>query len=255
MSGGFSGLSGSCAVITGASSGIGAAAAKALASSGASVVINYHSNEQDARAVVEEITKSGGRAIAVKADVTSEKEVQSLFNTARSAFGKVGILVNNASAKPLPTQFMRSSWDAYEEMLATNLKAAYLCSKEAVSDMGAAKKGCIVNVATIYAVGAPPASLAHYVSAKSALLGFTRALAAELGPSGIRVNAVSPGVTETKMTAHLPERFKEIAAASTPLKKLASAQDVASVIAFLCSGESGHVTGANIPVCGGAQMQ
>lgn len=254
MSGGLSVLSGSCAVITGASAGIGAAAAKVLASLGAAVVINYHSNEQDAEAVVDEITKLGGKAISVKADVTNEKEVQNLFSTARSAFGKVNILVNNASAKPLPVPFMRSSWDVYEEMLATNLKAAYLCSKEAASDMSAAKKGCIVNVATIYAAGAPPASLAHYVSAKSALLGFTRALAAELGPSGIRVNAVSPGVTETKMTAHLPERFKEMVASSTPLKKLASAQDVASVIAFLCSEESAHLTGVDIPVCGGAQM-
>jgi 3-oxoacyl-[acyl-carrier protein] reductase len=247
-------LSGKCAIITGASSGIGAATAKKLASLGASVAITYYSAEADAATLVKDITSNGGNAIAIKADITKNEDVQRLFSEVRKAFGTINILVNNASAKPLPMQFQRSEWAAYSEQLDTNIMGSYFCIKEALKDMQALKSGAIVNVASVYTIGVPPQSLAHYVTAKYAIVGMTRALASELGPLGIRVNAVSPGLTNTKMTGHLPDRFKEMVAASTPLKKIASPEEIASVIAFLCTSEAAHITGANIPICGGSQM-
>lgn len=247
-------LSGKCSLVTGAGSGIGAATAKKLASLGAAVVVAYHSDDSEASAVVQAINASGGKALAVKVDVTSEDDVKRLFSEARRVFGAVNILVNGASAKPLPVPFIRSEWKIYEEQLLTNLMGSYYCGREAVKDMQAAHWGSIVSIASIYVVDVPPQSLAHYVSAKSALVGFTKSLAVELGPLGIRVNAVSPGVTDTKMTAHLPDRFKEMVAVGTPLRKIASPEDVASIIAFLCTDEARHITGANIPVCGGIHM-
>ena len=243
------------ALITGSSRGIGAAIARRLAADGRPVIVNYRSTRDAAEAVVESINRSGGRAVAVQADVTDPAAVAELVRASRTRLNTpVGILINNASA-PLPNAaFLESDWQTFEQQYRVQVGGAVLCAREVLPGMVERGFGRIVNVGSTASWGAPPANSSAYVAAKAALAALTRALAVEFGPKGVCVNMVSPAMVETDLIAHLPERVRKAAALQTPIRRLATADDVANVVAMLCSSSASAITGVDIPVAGGSAM-
>lgn len=241
-------------LITGARRGIGAAIARALASDGHKVVINFLHGEDDALRLVKEITESGGEAIAVQADVSRKDEVARLFATATERFGPIQGLVHNA-ARPIHLQtFHDMTWESAQEHLDVQVKGAFLCAQAALPHMIAGGGGAVVMIGSVAADAVPPAQQTGYAVAKAALAALARSLAVELGPKNIRVNVVSPGMTQTDMIAELPDRAKELTRMQTPLRRLGKPEDVAQAVAFLLSPGAGHITGENLRVCGGSVM-
>lgn len=248
-------LSGKVALISGASRGIGAATALLLGRHRAKIVVNYRQDEDNAASVVERIRDMGGLAYACKADVSKEKEVEEMLKfVGREAGGPVNILVNNASSGLLWQPFTKTTWGEFQRELDVMVKGSFHLIQGVLGGMLSMKSGKIVNVITTATMSAPPSNLAAYITAKSALSGLSKALAVELGPQGIQVNMVSPGLTETSLTAHFPRRYKDVVAAQTPLKRIASPDDIAKVILFLVSDASDFMTGVSVPVCGGHVM-
>lgn len=247
-------LQGKVALVTGASRGIGAAIARLLSQSGASVVLNFHQDERGANKVLSEIQTSKRKGLALKADVSDPQEVQKMVETAQKKLGPVDILINNAAPAFKPVSFASLSWQEIQKHIDVILKGAFLCAKAVVPSMTERKQGKIINILSTYAFGIPPVQLTHYVVAKAALAGFSRSLAAELGPAGIQVNTIAPGMTETSLIDHVPPRFRDLYAYQTPLKRLARPGDPAKAALFLCSDLADFITGATIPVCGGNWM-
>lgn len=247
-------LSGKVAVITGSSRGIGAECALELAKNGAKVVVNYCKNKDKAEDVKKKILDLKGTVEIFGADVRNIDEVLGLVKFTKEKFGTADILVNNAVASVNTKDFLNTKWEDFQGDIDVILKGAINCTQSFLPGMIEKKSGNIINIITYYAMNVPPAKLASYVTAKSALLGLSKALAAEYGSYGIKVNMVSPGLTATDLTAHLPERFKDIIAASTPLKRIAKPSDIAKAVSFLASGDADFITGCNIPVCGGIAM-
>ena len=241
------------AIVTGSSRGIGAATAKLLAANGARVVVNYVNAAEQGKKVVEEIHKQGGEAILVRADVTDPAQVESLVAQARKAFGPVDILVNNASISFPMVPFVQYEWEDFQRKLVHELKVSFHTCKAVAGEMIGRKSGCIVNVSSGLS-RQPGLGFVAHSTAKSALDAFSRGLALELGPHGIRVNVVAPGLTLTDATAHLPEQARQAIAAHTPLGCLAQAQDIAGAILFYCTDWARFITGTYLPVCGGTQM-
>ncbi len=243
------------ALVTGSSRGIGAAIAQALAASGARVAINYLKNEAAATELKRRIETNGGRAIAIQADVTQPDAVARMIDAVASHFGKpVDALINNASGAIQAKPFTETNWNEIQSHLDTQLRGAFNCCQAVVPAMIEAGSGRIVNIGSTSAWSAPPANQIGYVTAKAALKAFTKALAVELGPKGIRVNLVSPGMTETDLIADVPERLRKVQAMQTPLRRLAAPEDAARAVAFLCSDAAEFITGADVPVCGGTTM-
>ena len=239
------------AVVTGSSKGIGAGIAKAFASAGAKVVINYASSKADADKVVDEITKNGGTAIAVQCDVTKSADVKSLFEKTNNAFGQLDILVNNAGVfafEPLETVTEESFHRQYNTHVLGNL----LCSQKAVEMFGE-HGGIIINISSTVSTN-PMAGLIVYCSSKAAIDTFTKVLAKELGPKKIRVNTIAPGVTQTEGNQTMgitgSDMEKQLVA-MTPLGRSGQPDDIAKVAVFLASNEAGWVTGERITVAGG----
>jgi 3-oxoacyl-[acyl-carrier protein] reductase len=247
------GLRDKVALVTGASRGIGAATARLLARHGVRVAVNWHRSEEAARKVVADIAASGGRALAVRADVTVREEVDAMVRTVERDLGPVEILVANAAIGFPVRPFTQYAWEDFERKLTGEMKAAFFPGQAVVPGMVARRGGCIVHVSSGLSRVPGPGFVAHS-SAKSALDAFSRALALELGPHGIRVNVVAPGLTRTDATAHQPREMHEAVAARTPLRRIAEPEDVAGSILFLCAAWSGDVTGAYLPVSGGIQM-
>jgi 3-oxoacyl-[acyl-carrier protein] reductase len=240
------------AVVTGSSRGIGAAVARALAQAGRAVAVNYVTNEAAARAVVADIATHGGRAVAVQADVGNAEQAASLVRAAREALGPIGVVVNNAgmSQRAAFGEMTRAQWD---DGVRINLSSAFFVTQAALADLVACGAGRIVNVCSLRAMAGSDRG-AQYAASKAGLIGLTRSLARELGPKGVTVNAVSPGYTRTDMNAAaFAEREAEIAAA-IPLRRVAEPEEIAAVIAFLCSPAASYVTGEIINVNGGVQM-
>jgi len=243
-------LSGKVAVVTGASKGIGAEIAKRLAADGASVVVNYASSKSGADDVVASILKDGGKAIAVQADVANGADVKRLFEAAKGAFGALDVLVNNAGVfefAPLADVTAASFHRQFE----TNVLGAILATQEAVAYFGAGG-GSIVNLSSIASVNPVPNSVV-YSASKSAIDAVTKALANELAPRKIRVNAVAPGMTLTEGLAAMgvDENAGKSIGAGLPMGRVGRPDDIAQIVAFLASDRSAWVTGERITVSGG----
>jgi 3-oxoacyl-[acyl-carrier protein] reductase len=245
-------LTGKVAVVTGSSRGIGRAIALRLASGGAKVVVNYHSNEDAAAEVVQQIEAEGGEAIAVQADVSVVVEAQALINAAKKTYGRVDILVNNAGTTR-DTLLIRMSEEDWDIVIDTNLKGTFNCIKAAARQMMRQRYGRIVNITSVAGL-VGNAGQANYASAKAGLVGLTKTVAKELGSRNITCNAVAPGFVHTDLTASLPEDLIEIAVDRTPLGRVGSVEDMAAATAFLVSDEASFVTGQVLAVDGGLAL-
>jgi len=244
-------LAGKVAVVTGASKGIGADIAQHLAAEGAAVVVNYASSKEGADRVVEEITKRGGKALAIKADVAKKADIEQLFAETKKAFGKLDVLVNNAgvySFEPLEAV----TEEEFHRQFNVNVLGLLLATQEAAKHFSA-DGGSVINISSVASSVTPPNS-AIYTGTKGAVDGITRALAKELGPKKIRVNALNPGLiaTEGYETLGIPgSDFEKQGVAQTPLGRVGQTRDVAQVAVFLASSESDWVTGETLRTAGG----
>ena len=244
-------LQGKVAVVTGASKGIGAGIAKSLAAAGASVVVNYATDKSGADATVAEITKAGGKAVAVQGSVLKSAEIDGIFAETKKTYGKVDILVNNAGVYAFEP-IEQISEESIDRIFGTNVKGLLLTTKAAVP-LFPAEGGSIINIGSVVSEITPPFS-SVYTGTKGAVDAITRVLARELGPKKIRVNALNPGltITEGTKTAGIADSdFEKDAVSKTPLGRAGKPEDIASVATFLASDESGWVTGALLQAGGG----
>ncbi|WP_339198101.1 3-oxoacyl-[acyl-carrier-protein] reductase [Solibacillus sp. FSL R5-0449] len=246
------GLTGKCAVVTGASRGIGRAIALQLASEGAKVVVNYSGSEQKAQEVVEEIKANGGEAIAVQANVADADSVQNLMKSALDTYGSIDILVNNAGITR-DNLLMRMKDDEWDDVINTNLKGVFLCTKAVTRQMMKQRAGRIINISSIVGV-AGNAGQANYVAAKAGVIGLTKTTAQELASRNILVNALAPGFITTEMTEGLPEDLKEGMLKQIPLAKLGQPEDIAKAVVFFASDSSNYITGQTLQIDGGMVM-
>jgi 3-oxoacyl-[acyl-carrier protein] reductase len=244
-------LAGKVAVVTGASKGIGAAIAENMAAEGAAVIVNYSSSKAGADAVVERITKTDGRAVAVQADVSKPEDIKRLFAEAKKAFGKIDILVNNAGSYEFaPLEAITP--EHFHKMYNLNVLGLLLATQEAAKYFGA-DGGSVVNISSVVATLAPP-NAAAYSGTKAAVNAITRSLAQELGPRKIRVNAINPGMVETEgvHSAGLHgSDFQKGVIAQTPLGRIGQPQDIAPAAVFLASQDSSWITGETLYISGG----
>ena len=239
----------STALITGASRGIGAACARALARGGCDIAVNYLHSAEKASALCEDLRACGVRAIPVRADVSDSAQVAAMFDTVRRELGVVDILVNNAGIAMFGLLGDLSDED-WQKMLDTNLSSVFYCCRAALPDMIRAHSGVIVNIASMWGeVGA--SCEAAYSAAKAGVIGLTKALAKEVGPSGVRVNAVSPGVVMTDMMAGFTEDDVAALKEDTPLNMLGMPGDIADAVQFLASDNARFITGQVLSVNGG----
>lgn len=244
-------LSGKVAVVTGASKGIGAGIATALGAAGAAVIVNYASDAAGAERVVAEIVRKDGRAIAVQGDVSSAADVQRIFAETKREFGAPDIVVNNAGVFRFDTLDSVTAQEFHREF-DTNVLGPLLVTQEAAKHFGA-EGGSVINVSSVVGTNPGP-GMAVYASTKAALDSLTRVLALELGPRKIRVNSISPGLTETEGARGLGVVGSDFALqkiAETPLGRMAQPEDIAPVAVFLASDESHWVTGECLRVAGG----
>ncbi len=238
-------------LISGSSRGLGAAIARAFGQKGARVVVNYRSREDAALGVVDDIRKLGGKAIAVGADVTDAKSVQALHERVIKEFGRVDVLVNNASPKIAPMQFSESSWEEFQGYWDHYVKSTFLLSQAVIPGMRREGFGRIVNLLSSYIQGVPPVQMSGYVAAKSALLGLAKSMAVELGGDGITVNSVSPSPVITDQWEDVPDARRRALAMRNPMRRLATAEEVADAVVYLASPESRFINGANLLMAGG----
>ena len=245
-------LDGKCALVTGASRGIGRAVALKLASEGAKVALNFAGNEAAADAVKQEIEAAGGEAILVKADVANEAAVQDMVQKTADVFGRIDILVNNAgiTRDGLLARMKEEDWDA---VLSTNLKGVFLTTKAAAKLMMKQRAGRIVNMASVVGVTGN-AGQANYSAAKAGVIGFTKTIAKELASRGITANAVAPRFIDTDMTSGLPDKAKEAALSGIPLGRMGTPEDIAAAVLFLVSDQASYITGQVLNVDGGMVM-
>lgn len=236
-------------LITGASRGIGAACARLFAYHGCRVAINYHQSQVKAEMLCKEIIGTGGDAACFQADVANGTQVAELFRQVGSIYGNVDILVNNAgiAQQKLFTDVSEEEWDA---LFAVNVRGMFLCSKAALAGMIHQKSGAIVNISSMWGVTGASCEV-PYSAAKAAVIGLTKALAKEVGPSGIRVNCVAPGAILTDMNAALGEETLRQLASDTPLERLGTPEDIANAVYFLASEESNFITGQVLGSNGG----
>lgn len=249
-------LTGAVALVTGGSSGIGAAAAVTLADLGARVAIGYHSNAAGAEATRDRIVAAGGRAVIVPADVRRAADVRQLVERAAAELGPIDILVNNAGSLVARFGIRELTEARLDDIFALNLKSAVLASQAVAPSMIERRRGAIVNVVSIagHTGGGPGAGA--YAASKAALAAYTKSIARELAPHGVRVNAVSPGVIDTPFheVFSTPEMMKNFVS-MIPLGRVGTAAECATVIAFLASRAASYIVGETIEINGGQLMR
>ncbi len=238
------------ALIIGGTGGIGRAVCKQLGLDGFHVFIHYFSNAALAEDLKAEIIAKGGKATILRADVTQSKDIRELYSSFTRHADILDVLVNCSSIKIPKISFNEVEWDDIKSQLDFHVKSIFEVSKVFLGLLTKGRPGKIINIGTL-AADKPNADWSHYITAKAALGGLTKAMAFELGPKGIRVNLVSPGLTDTELTSDIPEKIKLITASQTPLRKLATVEDVAGAISFMASDKSNFLTGENIRINGG----
>jgi 3-oxoacyl-[acyl-carrier protein] reductase len=244
-------LAGKVAVVTGASKGIGADIAKGLAKEGASVVVNYASSKEGADKVVAEITKAGGKAVAVQGDVAKEADVSRIFAETKKAFGKLDVLVNNAGVYQFaPIEEVNT--ELYSRLFNTNVLGALLATREAVKLFGD-NGGSVINIGSAATeINVPTSSV--YTATKGALDSITAVLSKELGPKKVRVNSINPGMIETEgvhAAGFIGTDFQKSFEAQTPLGRIGQPADITPLAVFLASSDSGWLTGETLVASGG----
>jgi len=245
-------LQGKVALVTGASRGIGRAIAMELAKQGANIAVNYAGSVDRANEVVAEIKALGREAIAIQCDVANAESVSEMIKTTLDAFGTIDILVNNAGITKdnLLMRMKESEWD---DVINTNLKGVFLCTKAVTRPMMKQRKGRIINITSIVGVTGNPGQ-ANYVAAKAGVIGFTKTTAKELAQRNITVNAIAPGFITTDMTDKLTDDVKQAMLGQIPLGAFGNPEDIANAVVFLASDESGYITGQTLHIDGGMYM-
>jgi 3-oxoacyl-[acyl-carrier protein] reductase len=245
-------LDGRIALITGASRGIGRACALELAAAGAAVAVNYRSDAAGATAVVDEIERAGGRAVALGADVAIAEEAHALVARCEDELGEIDALVCNAGITR-DNLIARISTQDFDDVIATNLGGAFHVCQAGARRMLRRRRGAIVTMSSIVGIHGN-AGQTNYSASKAGLIGLTKSLAKEIGSRGVRVNCIAPGYVATELTGVLPEGARDALLASTPLGRLGEPEDIARCVRFLVSDAASFVTGAVLAVDGGLGM-
>ena len=242
-------FNGKAVLITGSSRGIGRAIALMLAEGGAEVVVNYNKSEAEARLVAQDIKDQGGKCVVAQGDVSVVEDAERLVQTAIDSFGKIDILVNNAGFHR-DTLILRMTIEDWDEVMDTNLRGSFLCTKVALRHMIRQRNGRIVNIGSVSGV-AGNAGQTNYSAAKAGLIGFTKAVAREMGPRGITANVVAAGLVRTKLTQDVSQSIVDRALDLIPLGRLGRPEDIAAAAVFLASDEAAYITGQVLLVDGG----
>ena len=238
------------ALVTGASRGIGAVIAQALASAGAKVGVNYVSNKDAATKVVESLVQSGAEAILVPGDVSKEEEAEAAVKQVVDQWGRIDILVNNAGINR-DRLLLRMSPDDWDQVLDVDLRGAFLCTKFVMPHLIRRRRGRIVNISSVVGIGGNPGQ-ANYAAAKAGLIGFTKAVAREVATRNVTVNALAPGFIDTGgMVDEMSEEARQNVLARIPMARFGTGDDVASAVVFLCSDGASYITGQVLTIDGG----
>jgi 3-oxoacyl-[acyl-carrier protein] reductase len=240
------------ALVTGASRGIGRAIALELGRRGNPVVVNFASRSDAADEVVAAIEATGGKGVAVGADVSVPEQVERLFTEAAERFGPVEILVNNAGITA-DNLLLRMTPEDFDRVIATNLRSAFLCSKAAIRGMLRNRWGRVISISSVAGLAGNPGQ-ANYAASKAGLIGFSKSVSKEVGSRGITVNVVAPGFISTDMTDSLSEEVRQTILGSIATGRLGDPAEVAAVVGFLSSDEAAYVTGQVISVDGGLAL-
>ncbi|MFC2107376.1 SDR family oxidoreductase [Bacteroidota bacterium] len=241
------------ALILGGTGGIGSATCLQLAQDGFNILIHYNNNKRKAVSICDEVLKLNRKAVIFQADIADEKSIDELINFGIRKFDHIDMFVNCAASAIPPIKAMDLLWADFIHQLELNIKVNIQVFKRIIPTMIANKYGKIVTIGTVYA-DKPNLNLTHYITAKAALDGFTKSMALELAPKGINVNMISPSVISTELTSDIPEKVKLLTIAQTPLRRMATPEDVAGAISFLVSEKSNFLSGENIRLNGGQIM-
>ena len=240
------------AMVTGASRGIGKAIALRLAGEGYNLVVNYVNGKDAAEAVAKESEEIGAKTLVVQADISKAIDVERLFSETISEFGRLDVLVNNAGITR-DNLLIKMSEKEFEDVLETNLKGAFLCTKAAAKPMMKQRIGRIINITSVVGI-VGNAGQSNYAAAKAGLIGFTKSIAKELAKRNITVNAIAPGFIETEMTAVIPEKVRDALLTGIPAGRPGKPEDVANAVAFLAAESTNYITGQVLNIDGGMVM-